>query len=92
MSVVCRKLAFTILIAFVLSVSLINVHAATHLSAEVLDCELGSIFSDPPDGVAIGAIDVPVSLPLALRFDSLRRSRGTSTDRLLQARGPPDVK
>lgn len=86
-----RKFAISVLVVVVLSHVAVSVHASKHISEDVVDCEVCSSFSHPPDVLTIDEVRLPP--PAAPQNAHLQSNIGSlgNVARLSPARGPPPI-
>jgi len=84
-----RQVAATILLAFVLGIAAVNVHAATHLSGEFIDCNLCSVYSDQPAASNDGILEQSPNAQALFSCEHPPKVTENEAVRRLFARGPP---
>jgi hypothetical protein len=86
-----EQIAALVLLATILSLATVNVHAASHLSGEAVDCKLCSIHSDQPFESDSQAFEHSVSARTVFRCEHPPKSTENEIVRRLFARGPPQI-
>jgi hypothetical protein len=86
-----KQIAALVLLAIILSLATVNVHAASHLSGEAVDCKLCSNYSDQPSENNGQAFEHGV--PVRTVFGCEHPPKWTENEivRRLFARGPPQI-
>jgi hypothetical protein len=84
-----RHIAVPILLAFVLGITAVKAHAATHLPGEAIDCNLCSTYSDPPTNAVGGVVEASPSIQVSFDCEHPPEWTENGATRRLFARGPP---
>jgi hypothetical protein len=84
-----KQIAASILLAFVLGIATVSVHAAAHLSAEATDCNLCLVYSDQPAEGKGGVFELNPSVQDSSGCEHPPKVSENASVRRLFARGPP---
>jgi hypothetical protein len=86
-----KQIAASILLAFVLGIATVSVHAAAHLSAEATDCNLCLVYSDQPAEGNGGVFELNASVQTSSGCEHPPKVSENASVRRLFARGPPEI-
>jgi hypothetical protein len=86
-----KQIAALVLLALILSLATVNVHAAAHFSGEAVDCKLCSIHSDQPFESDGQAFEHSACARTVFGCEHPPKSTENEIVRRLFARGPPQI-
>jgi hypothetical protein len=85
-----RKVAFPVLLVFILGIATVNVHATSHLSAEASECNQCSAYSDPIADDDCGNFEINASMRKSFGCEHPPELTENGSIQHLFARGPPE--
>jgi len=86
-----RQLTIPVLLAFIFGIASVDVHATSHLSGEVIDCNLCSTYSDSPANIAGATFELKTFKKSSLPCEHPPTSLENEAVQRLFARGPPQI-
>jgi hypothetical protein len=86
-----KQIAAIILLALVLGTATVNVHAASHLSAEATDCNLCLVYSDQPAEDNGGVFEFNAGVQTLSGCEHPPKVAENASVMRLFARGPPQI-